>query len=58
MREMRVQYFDISVNVDASAGYHEVVPLGGRSCEQCSVFGSSCGEGAVAVLQQRVRENF
>ena len=55
---MRVQGFDVSVNVDASTGCHEVVPVGRRSGEQTSVFGSGCGKGAVAFLQQGVRENF
>ena len=50
MREMRVQRFDVSVNVDASTGHHEVVPVGRRSGEQPPVFGSGHDEGAVAVL--------
>ena len=57
MREMRVQGFDVSVNVDASTGHYEVVPVGRRSGEQPSVFGLTRGKGVVAVLQQRVCEN-
>ena len=58
MREMRVQRFDVSVNVDASTGHYEVVPVGRRSGEQPSVFGFTRGKGVVAVLQQHVCENF
>ena len=55
---MRVQGCDLSENVDASTGHDEVVPVSRRLGEQSIVFGSGRGKGAVAVLQQRMRENF